>query len=182
MGMCVNINVIECVWTVYIYIIWFDSTSLFLVLWQVFEDDWALCAPDSGCPSESMLEDECFINRIMVPQSKASQDHLVLEWDPSVDIGGSISHDGTDSSAFSAAAGRDCPGIQSNGFSKSITCKRGQWWSWHFSWWLINMWIIVIYRVSLRHNPCSCFLTLNLKSHTEMYSFYSFVIWIFPVL
>ncbi|XP_059370216.1 uncharacterized protein si:ch211-137a8.2 [Carassius carassius] len=69
----------------------------------VFEEDWALCAPDSGCPSESMLEDECFIDRSMAPQS--SQDHLVLEWDPSVDIGGSISHDGTDSSSFSAAAG-----------------------------------------------------------------------------
>ncbi|XP_059390283.1 uncharacterized protein LOC132123573 [Carassius carassius] len=70
----------------------------------VFEEDWALCAPDSGCPSESMLEDEC-----MAPQSQAclpqsSQDHLVLEWDPSVDIGGSISHDDTDSSSFSAAA------------------------------------------------------------------------------
>ncbi|XP_016317585.1 uncharacterized protein LOC107669729 isoform X2 [Sinocyclocheilus anshuiensis] len=75
----------------------------------VFEEDWALCAPDSGCPSESMLEDECFIDRSMAPQSQAclpqsSQDHLVLEWDPSVDIGGSISHDGTDSSSFSAAA------------------------------------------------------------------------------
>ncbi|XP_052433262.1 nesprin-2 isoform X1 [Carassius gibelio] len=69
----------------------------------VFEEDWALCAPDSGCPSESMLEDECFIDRSMAPRS--SQDHLVLEWDPSVDIGGSISHDGTDSSSFSAAAG-----------------------------------------------------------------------------
>uniref|UniRef100_A0A673HM51 Uncharacterized LOC107714189 n=1 Tax=Sinocyclocheilus rhinocerous TaxID=307959 RepID=A0A673HM51_9TELE len=75
----------------------------------VFEEDWALCAPDSGCPSESMLEDECFIDRRMAPQSQAClpqscQDHLVLEWDPSVDIGGSISHDGTDSSSFSAAA------------------------------------------------------------------------------
>lgn len=141
-------------WTVYNYIIWYDSTSfkmfnLLLVLWQVFEDDWALCAPDSGCPSESMLEDECFIDRSMAPQSQtclpqSSQDHLVLEWDPSVDIGGSISYNGTESSAFSAAAGRDCPRMQSNGFSKSITCKRGQWWSWNFSWWLINMWIIVI--------------------------------------
>ncbi|XP_016429413.1 nesprin-2 isoform X3 [Sinocyclocheilus rhinocerous] len=76
----------------------------------VFEEDWALCAPDSGCPSESMLEDEC-----MAPQSRAclpqsSQDHLVLEWDPSVDIGGSISHDDTDSSSFSAAAGVLCTG------------------------------------------------------------------------
>ncbi|XP_016334937.1 uncharacterized protein LOC107683391, partial [Sinocyclocheilus anshuiensis] len=76
----------------------------------VFEEDWALCAPDSGCPSESMLEDEC-----MAPQSQAglpqsSQDHLVLEWDPSVDIGGSISHDDTDSSSFSAAAGVLCTG------------------------------------------------------------------------
>ncbi|KAK2880935.1 hypothetical protein Q8A67_018203 [Cirrhinus molitorella] len=79
----------------------------------VFEEDWALCTPDSGCPSESMLEDECFIDRSTAPQSQAglpqsSQDHLVLEWDPSVDIGGSISHDDTDSSSFSAAAGVPC--------------------------------------------------------------------------
>ncbi|XP_067307821.1 nesprin-2 isoform X2 [Pseudorasbora parva] len=76
----------------------------------VFEEDWSLCAPDSGCPSESMLEDECFVERTMAPQSQAclpqsSQDHQVLEWDPSVDIGGSISRDDTDSSSFSAAAG-----------------------------------------------------------------------------
>lgn len=75
----------------------------------MFEEDWALCAPDSGCPSESMLEDECFADRSMASQSHAglpqsSQDHLVLEWDPSVDIGGS--HDDMDSSSFSAAAGR----------------------------------------------------------------------------
>ncbi|ROK28166.1 Nesprin-2 [Anabarilius grahami] len=72
----------------------------------VFEEDWALCAPDSGCPSESMLEDECFVERTMAPQSQAclpqsSQDHLVLEWDPSVDIGGSISRDDTDSAGVS---------------------------------------------------------------------------------
>ncbi|KAG1929899.1 nesprin-2 [Pimephales promelas] len=75
----------------------------------VFEEDWALCAPDSGCPSESMLEDECFLERTMPPQSQAclpqsSQDHQVLEWDPSVDIGRSISRDDTDSSSFSASA------------------------------------------------------------------------------
>ncbi|XP_050986237.1 nesprin-2 [Labeo rohita] len=74
----------------------------------VFEEDWALCTPDSGCPSESMLEDDCFIDRSMAPQSQACQDHLVLEWDPSVDIGGSMSHDDTDSSSFSAAAGVPC--------------------------------------------------------------------------
>ncbi|XP_055052701.2 nesprin-1 [Misgurnus anguillicaudatus] len=77
----------------------------------VFEDDWALCAPDSGCPSESMLEDECFVDSSSAPQSQScllqsSHDHLVLEWDPSVDIGGS--HDDTDSSSFSAAAGVSC--------------------------------------------------------------------------
>ncbi|XP_077064313.1 uncharacterized protein LOC143716063 [Siphateles boraxobius] len=79
----------------------------------VFEEDWALCAPDSGCPSESMLEDESFLERTMAPQSQAclpqsSQDHQVLEWDPSVDIGRSISRDDTDSSSFSAAAGVSC--------------------------------------------------------------------------
>ncbi|TRY92999.1 hypothetical protein DNTS_011611 [Danionella cerebrum] len=67
----------------------------------VFEDDWTLCSPDSGCPSESLLEEESFMERIMAPHS--NQDQLVLEWDPSVDIGGSISYDGTDSSSFSAA-------------------------------------------------------------------------------
>ncbi|KAK9962267.1 hypothetical protein ABG768_007639 [Culter alburnus] len=72
----------------------------------VFEEDWALCAPDSGCPSESMLEDECFVERAMAPQSQAclpqsGQDHLVLEWDPSVDIGGSISRDDTESAGMS---------------------------------------------------------------------------------
>ncbi|KAK7171919.1 hypothetical protein R3I93_004274 [Phoxinus phoxinus] len=79
----------------------------------VFEEDWALCAPDSGCPSESMLEEECFLERTMAHQSQAclpqsSQDHQVLEWDPSVDIGRSISRDDTDSSSFSAAAGVSC--------------------------------------------------------------------------
>lgn len=84
------------------------------MLSQVFEEDWALCAPDSGCPSESMLEDDCFLERTMARHSQAclpqsSQDHQVLEWDPSVDIGRSISRDDTDSSSFSAVAGRDCP-------------------------------------------------------------------------
>lgn len=75
----------------------------------VFEEDWSLCAPDSGCPSESMLEDECFADRFVAPQAglpQSSQDHLVLEWDPSVDIGGS--HEDTDSFSFSAAAGVSC--------------------------------------------------------------------------
>lgn len=71
----------------------------------VFEEDWALCSPDSGCPSESLLEDEGFMEKIMAPFPQSSHDQLVLEWDPSVDIGGSISHDDTDSSSFSAAAG-----------------------------------------------------------------------------
>ncbi|XP_051534733.1 nesprin-2-like [Myxocyprinus asiaticus] len=57
----------------------------------VFEEDWALGAPDSGCPSESVLEDDCLVDHTTGPRPQGSlhqtsQDHLVLEWDPSVDI------------------------------------------------------------------------------------------------
>ncbi|XP_051962594.1 uncharacterized protein si:ch211-137a8.2 [Xyrauchen texanus] len=73
----------------------------------VFEEDWALGAPDSGCPSESVLDDEYFVDHAMATRPQGSlhqtnQDHLVLEWDPSVDIGGSMSHDDADSSYFTA--------------------------------------------------------------------------------
>ncbi|KAL7848917.1 hypothetical protein SRHO_G00205400 [Serrasalmus rhombeus] len=75
----------------------------------VFEEDWPLC-PDSGCPSETVLEEDAMVDHNTSPpvQNSTSQlchEHLVLEWDPSVDIGGSISHDDADSSYFSAGAG-----------------------------------------------------------------------------
>lgn len=76
----------------------------------MFEEDWVLC-PDSGCPSETLLEEENVQDHSLAPpvQGNPSQvfpEQLVLEWDPSVDIGGSISHDDdTDSSYLSAGAG-----------------------------------------------------------------------------
>lgn len=38
--------------------------------------------------------------------SSPTHEHLGLEWDPSVDIGRSVSHDDADSSYFSACTGR----------------------------------------------------------------------------
>ncbi|XP_040056722.2 nesprin-2 isoform X2 [Gasterosteus aculeatus] len=90
----------------------------------VFEDDWILSqATDSGCPSETLLEEEgaldmadldlpAFPNRPKFrlrpppPPSPSSptHEHLGLEWDPSVDIGHSVSHDEADSLYFSASA------------------------------------------------------------------------------
>ncbi|XP_072547995.1 uncharacterized protein [Salminus brasiliensis] len=73
----------------------------------VFEEDWPLC-PDSGCPSETMLEEEATGDPTPPALNGPAlhcHEQLVLEWDPSVDIGGSISHDDTDSSYFSANAG-----------------------------------------------------------------------------
>ncbi|XP_076833140.1 uncharacterized protein LOC143478089 isoform X2 [Brachyhypopomus gauderio] len=73
----------------------------------VFEDDWSLC-PDSGCPSESVLEEEGVVESGPAPPAVPStpplpcHEHLGLEWDPMVDIGGSVSHDDADSSYFSA--------------------------------------------------------------------------------
>ncbi|XP_078103221.1 nesprin-2 isoform X1 [Sander vitreus] len=91
----------------------------------VFEDDWILSqATDSGCPSETLLEEEGALDKAHLglpafpnppedfsqssyPPSPSSptHEHLVLEWDPSVDIGRSVSHDDADSSYFSASAG-----------------------------------------------------------------------------
>ncbi|KAK1786040.1 hypothetical protein P4O66_017766 [Electrophorus voltai] len=76
----------------------------------VFEDDWSLC-PDSGCPSESVLEEEGLMECGTAPSAAPGtplplcHEHLVLEWDPMVDIGGSVSHDDTDSSYYNAGAG-----------------------------------------------------------------------------
>ncbi|XP_031429756.1 uncharacterized protein si:ch211-137a8.2 isoform X2 [Clupea harengus] len=77
----------------------------------VFEEDWALASHvDSGCPSETLPDDEepCDWTNTSKPKAgpaHSPQDHLMLEWDPSVDIGGSVSHDDADSSYFSATAG-----------------------------------------------------------------------------
>ncbi|XP_070762190.1 nesprin-2 [Enoplosus armatus] len=95
----------------------------------VFEDDWILSqATDSGCPSESLLEDEGALDKTNLdlpavsnhpedqpspahlpppPPSPTSptHEHLGLEWDPSVDIGRSVSRDDADSSYFSASTG-----------------------------------------------------------------------------
>lgn len=75
----------------------------------MFEEDWVLF-PDSGCPSETLLEEESVKDHSFAPpvQGNPSQlclEQLGLEWDPSVDIGGSISHDNADSSYLSAGAG-----------------------------------------------------------------------------
>ena len=81
---------------------------------QVFEEDWALASHvDSGCPSETLPDDEepCDWTNTSKPKAgpaHSPQDHLMLEWDPSVDIGGSVSHDDADSSYFSATAGENC--------------------------------------------------------------------------
>ncbi|CAJ1066285.1 nesprin-2 isoform X1 [Xyrichtys novacula] len=88
----------------------------------VFEDDWILSqATDSGCPSESLLEEEGALDKIHLdlpassshfhipppPPSPSSptHEHLGLEWDPSVDIGRSVSPDEADSSYFSLCTG-----------------------------------------------------------------------------
>ncbi|XP_069390970.1 nesprin-2 isoform X2 [Paralichthys olivaceus] len=90
----------------------------------VFEDEWIL-ATDSGCPSESLLEDEgapdnSHLDAPVVsnhpkdppspvhhppPPPSPNHEHLGLEWDPSVDIGRSVSCDDRDSSYFSVSTG-----------------------------------------------------------------------------
>ncbi|MEQ2298675.1 hypothetical protein AMECASPLE_007693 [Ameca splendens] len=100
----------------------------------VFEDDWILSqATDSGCPSESVHEDRVLekydqdlssvsshlrdfrqsvnpaptllSHRPSPPPPSPSHENMGLEWDPSVDIGRSVSHDDADSSYFSACTG-----------------------------------------------------------------------------
>lgn len=96
----------------------------------VFEDDWVLTRhTDSGCPSDFAHEDgvseKCPVSdrlrdsrrsvnaaptrpsrRPSPPSPSATHEHLGLEWDPSVDIGRSVSHDDADSSYFSACTGQ----------------------------------------------------------------------------
>ncbi|XP_008303961.1 nesprin-2-like, partial [Stegastes partitus] len=89
----------------------------------VFEDDWILSqATDSGCPSETLQEDEEVMDKPNLDlhaapscpkappwapphPSSPTHEHLGLEWDPSVDIGRSVSRDDADSSYFSACTG-----------------------------------------------------------------------------
>ncbi|XP_041652675.1 nesprin-2 isoform X2 [Cheilinus undulatus] len=96
----------------------------------VFEDDWILSqATDSGCPSESLLEEEGALDKtnldlpaysnhqkvnartdfpsghLRPPRSPSSPTHEHLEWDPSVDVGRSVSRDDADSSYFSVSTG-----------------------------------------------------------------------------
>ncbi|KAK6470657.1 nesprin-2-like [Huso huso] len=77
----------------------------------VFEDVWM---SGSDCLSEILWEDEGIYDRSspsdqlpLAPSvcTGSSRDSLVLEWDPSVDVGGSTSHDDADSSYFSAITG-----------------------------------------------------------------------------
>ncbi|XP_041730864.2 uncharacterized protein LOC121562730 isoform X2 [Coregonus clupeaformis] len=78
----------------------------------VFEDDWVLTqASDSGCPSEILLEQDGVFEKSSAPdqQNPPNLDHMVLEWDPSVDIGGPVSHDDADLSYFSANTNREKP-------------------------------------------------------------------------
>ncbi|XP_049432209.1 uncharacterized protein si:ch211-137a8.2 isoform X2 [Epinephelus fuscoguttatus] len=102
---------------------------------QVFEDDWILSqATDSGCPSETLLEEEGALDKASLdlpalsnhpkdssqsanytpafsspihppPQSSPTHEHQGLEWDPSVDVGRSVSRDDADSSYFSVSTG-----------------------------------------------------------------------------
>lgn len=45
----------------------------FYLLLQVFEDDWILSqAPDSGCPSESLLEEEAALDKTQLDLSAVS--------------------------------------------------------------------------------------------------------------
>ncbi|XP_077396303.1 nesprin-2 [Festucalex cinctus] len=88
----------------------------------VFEDDFLLTLPpDSGCPSETLFEEEGALDKVHqdLPASRKSEDlhhhhphrppspsspsheHLGLEWDPSVDVGRSCS----DFSYYSASTG-----------------------------------------------------------------------------
>lgn len=69
---------------------------------QVFEDDHVLSrASDSGCPSESLLEEDEGPDPSWPPQAPLAPDDPVLEWDPSVDVGHSVCQD-------AAAAAASC--------------------------------------------------------------------------
>ncbi|CDQ62879.1 unnamed protein product [Oncorhynchus mykiss] len=72
-------------------------------------DDCVLTqASDSGCPSEVLLEQDGVFEKSSAPdqQNPPNLDHMVLEWDPSVNIGGPVSQSNTNVSYFSANTGR----------------------------------------------------------------------------
>nr|XP_046172180.1 nesprin-2-like [Oncorhynchus gorbuscha] len=79
----------------------------------VFEDDCVLTqASDSGCPSEVLLEQDGVFEKSSAPDQQnppPNLDHMVLEWDPSVDIGGPVSQSNADLSCFSANTDREKP-------------------------------------------------------------------------
>lgn len=74
---------------------------------QVFEDDHVLSqASDSGCPSESLLEeDDAPAPPSWPPHPPLTPDDLVLEWDPSVDVGHSVCQDAAASLCFTSSTG-----------------------------------------------------------------------------
>ncbi|KAJ3591277.1 hypothetical protein NHX12_009223 [Muraenolepis orangiensis] len=101
---------------------------------EVFEDDCILShAPDSGCPSESLLDEDLTTSsappdhlptsslldpptpdlppelelhgNIPPCQDPPTHEHLGLEWDPSVDIGRSVTRGDQDSPYFSTDTG-----------------------------------------------------------------------------
>eukprot|EP00066_Takifugu_rubripes_P026663 XP_011615929.1 PREDICTED: nesprin-2-like isoform X1 [Takifugu rubripes] len=73
----------------------------------VFEDDHVLSqASDSGCPSESLLEeDEALDPASSPPHPPLTPDDPVLEWDPSVDIGHSVCQDAAAAACFTSSTG-----------------------------------------------------------------------------
>ncbi|XP_029628390.1 nesprin-2 isoform X4 [Salmo trutta] len=78
----------------------------------VYEDDWVLTqASDSGCPSEVLLEQDRVFEKSSAPDllNPPNLDHMVLEWDPSVDIGGPVSQSDAYLSYFSANTDREKP-------------------------------------------------------------------------
>ncbi|XP_064840431.1 uncharacterized protein si:ch211-137a8.2 isoform X1 [Oncorhynchus masou masou] len=93
----------------------------------VYEDDWVLTqASDSGCPSEILLEQDGVFEKSRAPDQRnpPNLDHMVLEWDPSVDIGGPVSQYDVDLSYFSAHTDREKPlardGVKRRSYLSSI--------------------------------------------------------------
>uniref|UniRef100_A0A096MAX4 Nesprin-2-like n=1 Tax=Poecilia formosa TaxID=48698 RepID=A0A096MAX4_POEFO len=89
----------------------------------VFEGDTVLTRPaDSGYPSESVLQQSMnaaptgLAHRPPTPPPSPTHEHLGLEWDPSVDIGRSLSHDDADSSYFSVCT--ESKSVRHQTFSK----------------------------------------------------------------
>ncbi|KAM9442188.1 nesprin-1-like isoform 1-T5 [Salvelinus alpinus] len=93
----------------------------------VYEDDWVLTqASDSGCPSEVLLEQDGVFEKGSAPDQRnpTNLDHMVLEWDPSVDIGGPVSQYDVGLSYFSAHTDREKPlardGVKRRSYLSSI--------------------------------------------------------------